>query len=67
MNGIRNACRHLAVTGFVVTLDAVCELAPVLLDKQPHLLTYKFSQDHLELFFNAIRRSGMHDSMQHIA
>jgi hypothetical protein len=33
-------------------------LLPKLLIEQPFILTYKMSQDHLELFFNAVRRAG---------
>ena len=31
----------------------------MILDEQDYLLTYKLSQDHLELFFNAVRRASM--------
>ncbi|XP_051804684.1 uncharacterized protein LOC127534177 [Acanthochromis polyacanthus] len=33
-------------------------MIPVLLEGQQYVLTYRFSQDHLELLFNAIRASG---------
>lgn len=33
-------------------------MVPVLLEGQQYVLTYRFSQDHLELLFNSIRASG---------
>ncbi|XP_031139614.1 uncharacterized protein LOC116039000 [Sander lucioperca] len=33
-------------------------MVPVLLEGQRYVLTYRFSQDHLELLFNSIRASG---------
>lgn len=33
-------------------------MIPELLQLQPYVLTYKFSQDHLELLFNSIRAAG---------
>ncbi|KAG5260533.1 hypothetical protein AALO_G00307390 [Alosa alosa] len=33
-------------------------MIPELLERQQYVCTYRFSQDHLELFFNSIRASG---------
>ena len=33
-------------------------MVPVLIEGQRYVLTYRFSQDHLELLFNSIRASG---------
>jgi len=33
-------------------------MIPELLQVQRYVLTYRFSQDHLELLFNSIRASG---------
>ena len=51
--------RKTGFLGFLLCIDAVVGLAedvenPVL----KYLLTYKMSQDHLELFFGAVRASG---------
>ena len=48
----------MCIVGTVTTLLSVMALTPVLLEMQRYVLTYKFSQDHLELFFNAVRRAG---------
>jgi len=56
--------RHLAALGFVVNIDSLFLLVnEILLDldntfHQKYLLTYKLSQDHLELYFGSIRRMG---------
>ena len=56
--------RHMAALGFVVNIDSLFLLVDeILLDfdntfKQKYLLTYKLSQDHLELYFGSIRRMG---------
>jgi len=56
--------RHMAVLGFVVNIDSLILLAQELLllpespYHQKYLLTYKLSQDHLELYFCCIRRMG---------
>lgn len=44
------------------SIDTVFGLVEKLLksSKMEFLLMYKFSQDHLELFFNAVRRCGMY-------
>ena len=46
--------------GMVCGIDTVFGLVEQLLESraQRYILMYKFSQDHLELFFNAIRGSG---------
>jgi hypothetical protein len=49
----------MCITGFVGAIDALTVMVPELLKHQEYILTYKFSQDHLELLFNGIRRAGM--------
>jgi hypothetical protein len=55
--------RHLAALGFVMNIDSLLMLGEeILLSNsqfhQSYLLTYKLSQDHLELYFCCIRRMG---------
>ncbi|CAF2108568.1 unnamed protein product, partial [Rotaria magnacalcarata] len=50
-----NSRRKLCVLGLIVNITSFSELLPQLLKVQKFILTYKFSQDHLELFFNAVR------------
>ena len=50
--------RYLSVIGFVVNIDTLMLMIPELLQDQRYALTYRFSQDHLELLFNSIRASG---------
>lgn len=50
--------RKMFILGFVVDIITLTEVSKILLNTQEYVLTYKFSQDHLELFFNSIRRSG---------
>uniref|UniRef100_A0A9J8C2P5 Transposase n=1 Tax=Cyprinus carpio carpio TaxID=630221 RepID=A0A9J8C2P5_CYPCA len=50
--------RYLSVTGFVIIIDSFTMMIPVLLEGQLYVCTYRFSQDHLELYFNSIRASG---------
>ncbi|KAL2099437.1 hypothetical protein ACEWY4_005917 [Coilia grayii] len=51
-------CRYLSVMGFVINIDTMMLMIPELLQVQQYVLTYRFSQDHLELLFNYIRASG---------
>nr|XP_033947312.1 uncharacterized protein LOC117452698 [Pseudochaenichthys georgianus]XP_033947313.1 uncharacterized protein LOC117452698 [Pseudochaenichthys georgianus] len=51
-------CRYLSVIGFVINIDTLMLMIPELLQVQRYVLTYRFSQDHLELLFNSIRASG---------
>lgn len=44
--------------GFIINIDTLMSMVPVLLEGQRYVLTYRFSQDHLELFFNSIRQAG---------
>jgi len=53
----------MCVTGLVVAIDSLIGLAEDIFPEQRFLLTYKLSQDHLELFFNAVRRAGMKTEM----
>ncbi|XP_071062832.1 beta-1,4-galactosyltransferase 6-like [Pseudochaenichthys georgianus] len=50
--------RYLSVIGFVINIDTLMLMIPELLQVQRYVLTYRFSQDHLELPFNSIRASG---------
>ncbi|RVE64488.1 hypothetical protein OJAV_G00126380 [Oryzias javanicus] len=50
--------RYLSVIGFVVNVDTLVGMIPELLQVQRYVCTYRFSQDHLELFFNSVRASG---------
>jgi hypothetical protein len=54
--------RKTGFVGFVTTIDSVLHLASDLLDRTvnpfSYFLTYKLSQDHLELFFSKIRLRG---------
>ena len=55
-----NSPRKTAIWGFTVTLRSMAELSQHLLKHSVapfgYILTYKFSQDHLELLFNKIQR-----------
>jgi hypothetical protein len=61
-NGIKvhSSKRSLSVIGFVVNINSLAEMAPRLLSvsEMKYLLTYKFSQDHLELYFSCVWRAG---------
>ena len=48
----------MCVKGLVIAIDSVLGLSKGLLENQDKFLTYRCSQDHLELFFNAVRRTG---------
>ena len=56
--------RRMASLGFVVNIDSLLLLGQEILlspdnpHHQRYLLTYKLSQDHLELYFSCIRRMG---------
>ncbi|KAL7396666.1 hypothetical protein ABVT39_009658 [Epinephelus coioides] len=50
--------RYLSVIRFVINIDTLMLMIPELLQVQWYVLTYRFSQDHLELLFNSIRASG---------
>ena len=54
--------RNTFVKGLIIALKSVKELAMLLLTRPvspfSYVLTYKFSQDHLELLFSCIRSSG---------
>ena len=54
--------RKTGFVGFLVAIESVKLLFEELVEKDDapmkYLLTYKFSQDHLELFFGAIRSAG---------
>ena len=51
--------RYLSVMGFVINIDTLMGMIPQLLEEKQYVLTYRFSQDHLELLFNSIRASGL--------
>jgi hypothetical protein len=55
--------RRMAVLGFVVNIDSLIQLGNFIFTEaspcpQRYLLTYKLSQDHLELYFSCVRRMG---------
>lgn len=54
--------RKTFILGFVITIKSTIEMATMMLtqpvDPFKYLLTYKFSQDHLELLFSCIRARG---------
>jgi len=50
--------RKTCIVGFLTNIESLIGLAEKLLPEQRYLLTYKLSQDHLELFFNSVRRSS---------
>ena len=52
--------RHIGFIGMWLNIDSVQSLMAdnLIKRKWSYILTYKFSQDHLELLFNAIRRAG---------
>ncbi|KAK2175924.1 hypothetical protein NP493_696g02016 [Ridgeia piscesae] len=58
---LRSGRRKTAIIGFAAATESLRNIASDLLT-QPHpykyVLTYKFSQDHIELLFNKIRRRG---------
>ena len=55
---IRSTKHWLSVVGIAVTAHSLIQLLPELLASQSYVLTYKFSQDHLELLFGCVRRMG---------
>ena len=65
-NFIRNNKRKTAIWGFVYSIHSLMSLSQELLtrDNSPlkYILTYKFSQDHLELLFSKIRLRGGHNN-----
>jgi hypothetical protein len=52
--------RAVCIKGLLTGIDAVFGLVNRLLTSgvQDYICMYRFSQDHLELFFNAVRQSG---------
>lgn len=59
--GKRNQC----VVGFIISAQSTLDLAMELLSRQDYryLLTYKYSQDHVEMFFSKIRqRNGWNNN-----
>lgn len=58
--------RKMFVLGFIVTMKSTLEVAYKLLYKSQsplqYVLTYKMSQDHVELFFSSIRARGGHNN-----
>lgn len=60
---ISESHRRMAALGFVINIDSLIHLGDVIFSEaslchQRYLLTYKLSQDHLELYFSCIRRMG---------
>ena len=58
--------RKMGIVGLLINIESIKWLSHTLLlqDEIPcsFLLTYKFSQDHLELYFGAIRAAGGHNN-----
>ena len=51
--------RSMCIKGLVIVIESTVQIAHKLLQMdQKYLLCYKLSQDHLELLFNAIRRTS---------
>jgi len=62
---VSNSLRKTCVVGFVVSATSALFLFDTHVKQQQqlkYLLTYKFSQDHLELFFALIRSRGGHNN-----
>ena len=62
---VSDSLRKTGVVGFVVSANSALRLFDKLVREQQqlkYLLTYKFSQDHLELFFALIRSRGGHNN-----
>ena len=58
---VRDSLRKTTVVGFLLSSMSAVSLYDLLVKKEStlrYLLTYKLSQDHLELFFSAIRSRG---------
>ena len=51
--------RYMSVVGFLINIESLLKMMPEVLAVQPFVLTYKFSQDHLELFFSAVGNAGV--------
>lgn len=51
--------RNMCVTGLEVAIDSLIGQAGDIFPEQGFLLTYKLSQDLLELYFYAVRHAGM--------
>lgn len=50
--------RRTGFNGLRINAQTLVSLSPELLAQQPYILTYKMSQDNLELFFNSVRGAG---------
>lgn len=56
--GVTFNFRKMCVLGLVFSITSFSELVPKLLDLQECVLTYRFSLDHMEQFFNILGGSG---------
>ena len=60
-----NLYRRVGFLGMMVNISSIIGVVTDLLNTDNHplqyVLTYKMSQDHLELLFNAIRKQGNYD------
>ena len=56
----------MPVLGFLINIESLIGLVPRLLRTSAFLLTYRLSQDHLELFFSAVRRAGQYTYYAHL-
>ncbi|CAF2140627.1 unnamed protein product, partial [Rotaria magnacalcarata] len=63
---ILKSCRKTGFLGFLVCINSIIGIYEILVkgDNAPlkFLLTHKLSQDHLEIFFSAIRSKGGHNN-----
>ena len=59
-NKVIDGERRAGFVGFIATLENVIEIYKnyIIKNQDAYLLTYKLSQDHIELFFSAERRQG---------
>ncbi|KAF3854210.1 hypothetical protein F7725_022265 [Dissostichus mawsoni] len=61
---LSRARRFLSILGFIINIDTLMLMVPVLLEGQRYVLTYRFTKDHLELLFNSIRASATSSAAQ---
>ncbi|ESN94254.1 hypothetical protein HELRODRAFT_164060 [Helobdella robusta] len=50
--------RKMCIMVFCKTINSIIDISKELLNEQPFAMTYRFSQDAMEPYFNYVRRSG---------